>query len=45
MVFNGGWRKREFERDESGFLFKLLGIYLSVKIDLKLTLRNYIVTH
>ena len=37
--------KREFERDESDFLFQLLKNDLDVKINLKLTLRPYIVTH
>ena len=39
------WKKREFERDESDFVFQLLRLVLIDKIDLKLTLRPYIVTH
>ena len=39
------WSKREFERDESDFLFQLLKIDLDIKINLKLILRPYIVSH
>ena len=39
------WRNREFESDQSDFLFKLLGLVLSVKIDLKPNLIPDIVTH
>ena len=44
------WRKRKFERDESDFLVRydflvqLLRLRLGVKIEVKLTLKPYIVT-